>query len=50
MRRGAKVDLIEIKTQKGKLNAEQRTFHQSWHGQICVVRSAREALIAVGVL
>lgn len=39
--------LLEIKTPKGKLNAEQRTFHQSWRGQICVVKSASEAVSAI---
>jgi len=42
--------LIEIKTQKGRLNADPRTFHASWRGQVAVVRTAREALIAIGVL
>ena len=39
--------LIEIKTQKGKLSADQRTFHQSWRGQVAVVRTAREAVDAM---
>ena len=39
--------LIEIKTQKGRLNADQRTFHQSWRGHVAVVRSPREAVEAI---
>ena len=42
--------LLEIKTPRGKLNAKQTVFHHDWRGQVCVVRSAREALIAIGVL
>ena len=36
--------LVEIQTERGKLNAEERTFHQSWRGHIAVVRSGREAI------
>ena len=39
--------LMEIKTQKGRLNADQRTFHASWRGHVAVVRSPREAVEAV---
>jgi len=39
--------LMEIKVQKGKLNADQRTFHQSWRGHVCVVRSASEAVSVI---
>lgn len=39
--------LIEVKSSRGKLNADQRTFHQAWRGHVCVVRSAREAIDAI---
>lgn len=32
---------LEVKSERGRLNAEERTFHQSWHGQVTVVRMAR---------
>lgn len=39
--------LMEVKTERGNLNADQRTFHQSWRGQITVVKSASEAVSAI---
>jgi len=42
--------LMEIKTEKGKLNLLQREWHAAWRGPVHVVRSADEALVIVGVL
>lgn len=42
--------LLEVKTERGRLNTVQSDFHRSWRGQTAVVREAREALIAIGVL
>lgn len=39
--------LLEVKTERGRLNAEQRDFHQAWRGQVAVVRSRREAVEAI---
>lgn len=39
--------LLEVKTERGKLSAEQRDFHQSWRGHVAVVRSPREAVEAI---
>lgn len=41
--------LLEIKTAKGKLNALQVEWHESWRGQVAVVRDAREAMRVIGV-
>ena len=40
---------LEVKTEKGKLTAEQETFFAEWRGQAQVVRSVEEALLAVGM-
>ncbi len=34
--------LLEIKTARGRLNVHQQKFHNSWLGQVDVVRSADE--------
>ncbi len=39
--------LLEVKSERGRLNASKRTFHRSWRGQIAVVRSPREAVEAI---
>lgn len=39
--------LMEVKSGRGKLNAAQRTFHKSWHGQIAMVRSPLEAVAVI---
>lgn len=36
--------LIEVKTAAGKLNENERPFHDSWRGQIAVVRTVEEAV------
>ena len=41
--------LLEVKTKKGKLNDDQRTWHVQWNGQVAVVRTIAEAFRAVGV-
>lgn len=40
--------LMEVKTARGKLNAEQERFIEDWP-EVVVVRSVDEALAAVGV-
>jgi hypothetical protein len=39
--------LMEVKTAKGRLNDDQKEFHSSWRGQVCVVRSALEAVAVI---
>jgi hypothetical protein len=36
--------LMEIKTEKGKLNAKQEGFHESWNTDIYIVRSPLQAI------
>ena len=40
--------LLEVKTASGKLRASQKRFLSLWRGQAAVVRSADEALHAIG--
>ena len=42
--------LMEIKSGSGKLTEDERDFFDEWRGQVCVVRSAEEALQVVGLL
>ena len=42
--------LMEIKSDSGKLTPDERVFFADWRGQVCVVRSADEALKVVGLL
>jgi len=42
--------LLEVKTEKGKLNALQRKWHSEWKGQVAVVRCVDDALRAVGLI
>ena len=42
--------LLEIKTEKGKLRESQVRFVRRWTGQVDVVRSAEEALKAIGAM
>ncbi|MBI1924386.1 hypothetical protein HYR99_09060 [Candidatus Poribacteria bacterium] len=39
--------LMEVKTERGRLNADQRTFHASWRGHVAVVKSASEAVSVI---
>ena len=41
--------LLEVKTAKGKLTAEQEVFFEDWCGQVQVVRTVEEALLTVGL-
>lgn len=42
--------LLEVKTAKGKLRPSQRAFLASWQGCALVVRTAKEALEAIGAI
>lgn len=42
--------LLEVKSEKGKLNELQVDWHASWRGTVHVVRSPEEALRAIGAL
>lgn len=42
--------LLEIKTAKGKLTKDQKTWHPLWRGQVEIVRSVDEALLAIGAI
>jgi len=39
-----KLYLMEVKKPKGKLTADQIKFHESWKGEIHIVRTAQEAI------
>lgn len=39
--------LLEVKRGAGKLNDQQKEFRDAWEGDLCVVRSAEEALLLV---
>lgn len=41
--------LLEVKTERGTLNALQVDFHATWRGPVFVVRNVDDALKAVGV-
>lgn len=41
--------LMEIKSEKGKLNPRQEKWHAEWRGQVSVVHSVAEALKVVGI-
>lgn len=36
--------LIEVKSDKGKLTPYQNEFHQTWTGQVAIIRSVDEAV------
>ena len=40
--------LVEIKGERGKLNALQVDWHDGWRGQVAVVRTVDEALQLIG--
>lgn len=42
--------LLEIKTDRGDLNEQQREWHGNWNGQVDVVRTAEEALAVLGAI
>lgn len=48
-RAGRGVFLIEVKSEKGKLNERQKQWHAEWKGQVSVVHSVEEALRVVGI-
>lgn len=41
--------LIEVKTAKGRLTADESAWLESWRGQAVIVRSVEEALAVIGV-
>ena len=41
--------LLEVKLPGAKLNKRQKALHESWRGQIAVVETVEQALVAVGV-
>jgi hypothetical protein len=47
--RGANV-LLEIKAEKGLVRANQAAWRSCWQGQVAIVRSAEEALVAIGAI
>lgn len=36
--------LVEVKQEKGKLTKDQERFHQTWTGQVAIIRSVDEAV------
>lgn len=42
--------MIEIKAGRGTLTPDEETFLAGWRGHVAVVRTADEALRAVGLL
>ena len=42
--------LVEIKTEKGKLTDDQKTFHSCWRGNLVTVYSVEQAIEAHGIL
>ena len=42
--------LMEIKTEKGKMNKRQREFFDEWRGECWVVRTVDSALEAIGAI
>ena len=48
--RMGKTFMLEIKSERGKLNKRQYRFADEWRGHLAVVRSVDEALMAVGLL
>lgn len=49
IRDGHGVFLIEVKSEKGKLNPRQERWHAEWKGQVSVVHSVEEAFRVVGI-
>lgn len=41
--------LLEVKTDRGDLTDDQRAWHGRWRGHLAVIRTADEALKAIGV-
>lgn len=42
--------LLEIKTATGKVRPSQERFMGAWKGQVAVVRTIQQALVAVGAI
>ena len=42
--------LLEVKVGKAELTPDQQAWHPTWRGQVAVVRSADEALRAIGAI
>jgi Holliday junction resolvase len=41
--------LLEVKTEKGTLTADQERWHTAWRGSVVVVRTAEEAISSLGI-
>jgi len=41
---------LEVKTDKGKLTPAEKEFQDSWNGNYAIVRTADEALKAIGAI
>ena len=44
----ARVVLMEVKTQEGRLTPAEAKFHAEYKGELYIVRSVEDALIAMG--
>lgn len=42
--------LLEVKSPRGRLTAEEAAWHEAWPGAVYVVRSVDEALDAIGAV
>ena len=42
--------LMEIKSGRGKLTIDEQIWHAAWGGQVAIVRTIEEALIAIGAV
>jgi len=42
--------LLEVKSEKGRLTKDQKAWHPAWRGQVAIVRSVEDALIAIGAI
>lgn len=47
---GGDLFLLEFKSAKGKTNKAQDDWHAAWKSTVYVVRTAQEALVAIGAM
>ena len=47
---GGKNYLLEVKNGNGRLTTHESRWHREWRGQVHIVRSVEDALMAVGVI